>query len=141
MPLPVNPFALARDLGITVRFARLPADESGNIVMLPDETAVITLNSLDSLNRQRFTCAHEIGHYSRRRDEGETQYVDYRDTLAGLGSHPQEIFANQFGAALLMPAAEVKRYLDAGYTVEALAALFGTSVQAMELRLRNLRLR
>lgn len=139
--LPIDPYHLARGLGIVVRDAPLPLDESGNIVISPNETPVITLNSFDSANRRRFTCAHEIGHYTQRsREPIEQRFVDCRDDLAGLGSDSREIFANQFAAALLMPAAKVLAFHKDGYSPADMAHSFGTSVQAMEIRLRNLRL-
>lgn len=76
---------LARQLGVYVRTAPLPTNQSGYIVVNEDGSAIITINQLDHPNRQRFTCAHEIGHYLRRHVTGQTRYVDYRDTLAGLG--------------------------------------------------------
>jgi Zn-dependent peptidase ImmA (M78 family) len=138
--LPIYPDQIARSLGIAVRYAGLPPDQSGKILIPPNGAPVITINEYDHPNRQRFTCAHEIGHYHQRRarDTGPTTFVDYRDTLAGLGSEPDEIFANQFAAALLMPARLVAQYWREGRGVESLAEMFGTSVQAMNLRLRNL---
>ena len=139
--LPVDPFGLARDLGITVRETHLPADVSGNIVIKGNATPVITLNKADSLNRRRFTCAHEIGHYERRtHNGGDQEFTDRRDTLAGMGVDPGEILANQFASALLMPDAHVRRLFHEGRRSEDLARVFGTSPQAMELRLKNLRL-
>jgi Zn-dependent peptidase ImmA (M78 family) len=136
--LPVDPFHLARVLGIAVRVLPLPADESGNITITPDETPMMTLNRFDSESRRRFTCAHEIGHYLRRSAAPRREYVDYRDTLAGLGTDREEIFANQFAAALLMPADHVARFHRQGLAPEVMARKFGTSAQAMEIRLRNL---
>lgn len=139
-PVPVDPILIASDLGIRVERVLMPTDQSGSIIMVPGETPVISVNARDSLKRQRFTCAHEIGHYRQRQSQGSARFVDYRDTLAGLGVNPDEIYANQFAAALLMPAIEVKRRVDEHYGVSQLAAAFATSVQAMELRLRNLSL-
>ncbi len=145
LPLPVEPMELAKALGLEVELAFLAADESGKIVIPgnDEDTAVVTLNAFDHPNRQRFTCAHEIGHYLRRQrtaTRGRT-LVDYRDTLAGLGTDPEEIYANQFAAALLMPGRLVQRfYLVDRESPEQLAFRFGTSVQAMNVRLRNLRL-
>ncbi len=141
-PLPVDPMELARGLGIWVRVVRLSPDESGNIVIPVEGDVIISLNQWDSYNRQRFTCAHEIGHYLRRSRQGsarEQHFVDYRDTLAGLGIDTEEVYANQFAAAILMPAHLVQRGVRQGEGVEALARRFGTSSQAMKLRLRNLR--
>lgn len=143
-PLPVDPFALAAELGIKVRLVWLPTDESGNITLSPDASPEISLNIADSRNRQRFTCAHEIGHYYRRLQQGLNErkvYVDRRAQLASAGSDPDEIYANQFAAALLMPA-HIVQALHARLAdwPEEMAAKFGTSVQAMNLRLRNLNL-
>jgi predicted transcriptional regulator len=141
-PLPVDPLALARRLGIRVDTVPLPPDQSGNIVMPPSGTVVISLNARDHEHRRRFTCAHEIGHYLRRRETGALvqRFVDYGDTLAGLGVDAEEIYANQFAGALLMPGHLVQRW-HGTHTVDMLARRFGTSAQAMEVRLRNLRLR
>lgn len=140
-PLPVDPFRLAGQFGLAVQKVSLPPNESGKIEFRA-EAVVITVNALDHENRQRFTCAHEIGHYVRRRETGshQSEFVDYRDTLAGMGTDQEEIYANQFAAALLMPAHLVKRWSNEKKPVEDMAARFGTSVQAMNLRLRNLRL-
>jgi Zn-dependent peptidase ImmA (M78 family) len=141
-PLPVDPIALARRLGIRVQVVPLDPDESGNIFIPPEGPPVISLNRGDALSRQRFTCAHEIGHYVRRaaNDLSHRTFVDYRDTLAGLGVNTEEIYANQFAAALLMPAHLVTRGHRSGESVENLARRFATSMQAVDLRLRNLRL-
>lgn len=139
-PLPIDPFTIADRLGIIVRDARLRPDLSGQIAFGDGGNAVITVNASDHPNRRRFTVAHEIGHYTRRDEVGAKEgFVDYRDTLAGLGVDAEEIYANQFAAALLMPAHLVKQF-SANMSVGAMANLFGTSVQAMNLRLRNLRL-
>lgn len=139
--LPVNPFLIAEALGIQVTFAQLPRDESGRIEIVPDQTPRIWINRDDAEARQRFTCAHEIGHYRRRAEYGpEAKIVDYRDTLAGLGTDEREIFANQFAAALLMPADRVAQFHRSGIDVNSMARIFGTSAQAMGLRLRNLSL-
>lgn len=105
-PIPVDPFRLARELGIRIRFAALPTGESGNITISPDDGPAMKLNRGDSRNRQRFTCSHEIGHYQRV-EHGLNErrvYVDRRAQLASAGLDADEIYANQFAAALLMPA-------------------------------------
>ncbi len=140
-PLPINPMAIAKQLGIEVVYAYLPSDVSGSIERTSGSTATIYLNFMDSANRQRFTCAHELGHYRSRVAQGlaEFAFTDYRSTLAAAGTNRDEIWANQFAASLLMPRHLVKRWSTAGLTADDMARLFGTSVQAMELRLRNLR--
>jgi Zn-dependent peptidase ImmA (M78 family) len=139
-PMPVDPLVLAKSLGIRVEVTFFSGDESGRIKIPARGTPVITLNVFDHENRQRFTCAHEIGHYlSRDRSAGAT-FIDHRDTLAGMGTDRREIYANQFAAALLMPAHLIRKWCGEGDSVDELARRCQTSVRAMELRLRNLRL-
>lgn len=144
IPIPVDPVWIANALGIKVRYAVLPTDESGRIVIPDEEQVVITLNATDHPNRQRFTCAHEVGHYVRRRDNGRVgtkTFVDHRNTLAGAGVNAAEIYANQFAAALLMPAHIVASlYQDDDLAPESIARVLGTSTQALQIRLRNLRM-
>jgi Zn-dependent peptidase ImmA (M78 family) len=50
-----------------------------------------------------------------------------------------EIFANKFAAALLMPKEEVERLEHDGLSPALLALKFGVSEEAMNFRLDNLR--
>lgn len=139
-PIPVDPFAIAARLGLLVSRRPLEPDISGMLAKTPNRDPEVFINSLDSANRQRFSCAHEIGHYSKRtsgRDDDEWGYIDRRGPIASRGIEPDEIFANQFAAALLMPepcVRDLSRDLDA----TALAVRFGVSLDAMRFRLDNL---
>ena len=142
--LPVDPFAIARKLGIKVFVDfGLPAEVSGMLRKRSGyEDPEIILNANDSRNRQRFTCAHELGHYNQRIKEGADgswEYVDKRDPLSSQGMKPEEIYANKFAAGLLMPREEVKARAG-DPNVASLALDFGVSADAMRFRLENLRL-
>jgi Zn-dependent peptidase ImmA (M78 family) len=136
--VPVDPFAIASDLGVDVYVADLKPDVSGAIRRRRTGRPVIYIKRGDAHVRQRFTCAHELGHYKQRIDSGdaEFEFVDFRGTLASTGTHSDEIYANQFAAELLMPKDVVKTLKWQG--VDGLAATFNVSSQAMGLRLRNL---
>ncbi len=136
--LPFDPARMATALGIDVYIARMERGVSGTLRKTPGSDPEIYLNQDDSRNRQRFTCAHELGHYVRRTSEGDLDYdfVDSRDELAAAGRNPEEIYANQFGAALLMPENLVRQ--DFGLGPVRLALRFGVSEDAMTYRLRNL---
>jgi Zn-dependent peptidase ImmA (M78 family) len=104
--------------------------------------------------RQRFTIAHELGHW---RLHGKKEVIvdhlvriDFRDDRASAATHHEEIQANAFAAELLMPSEFIllelkKRGLSeaegVGEVVEDLAERFEVSQQAMEYRLVNLGLR
>ena len=148
---PVNVEAVAEKLGLRVVTTELGADVSGLLVSQKDDVSIV-VNKDDHQHRQRFTIAHEIGHFALRHqfEDGGRVHVDrgaavsYRGPRAGLGIDRQEIEANQFAACLLMPAALV-RAVAVGRTlsdrdVERLAVEFDVSEQAMTFRLTALRL-
>lgn len=139
-PIPVDPIFIARELGIGVYVAPLEQGVGGMLVNQPGKQPTIYLSADDHRNRQRFTCAHELGHWMKRAGKGsDWAFVDRRDQLSGRGTDPSERYANAFGAALLMPADAVGSLADR-MSVEAMARHFGVSPQAMGLRLNNLNL-
>ena len=140
LALPVDPTYIANELGIKVFRAGLDADISGILKKRPGMDAEIYLQASDSRNRQRFTCAHELGHYVARSAEGDDdwEYVEHRALLASQGTDESEIFANQFAAHLLMPRKELETSSFQS-TIAALALKFGVSEDAMNFHLDNLR--
>lgn len=62
--LPVDPFRIAKAMGIVVRAEyKLEGDISG-MIEYQGTTPVISCNLADPFVRQRFTVAHEIGHFA-----------------------------------------------------------------------------
>lgn len=141
--LPVDPISIARALDIDVYLADLGPDNSGQIQKRAGGRTQIFLSRLDHPNRQRFTCAHEVGHFVRRRPDLDTtfEFVDRRDWRSAMGTEVEEVWANQFAAELLMPESDIRSHWDAGVrSLYTLAERFGVSKQSMDLRLRNLRI-
>src|SRR5947207_958730 len=103
-PVPVE--EIARELGVRVSFEHFDPEISG-ILYRDGSNAVIAVQATHPKTRQRFTIAHEIGHL--RLHKGRPMFVDRsvrvdrRDENASLGIDPDEIEANSFAAALLMP--------------------------------------
>lgn len=141
-PVPVE--RMVREQGITVRRGDLE-DVSG-LLLRDGDAAVIGVNSTQSKVRQRFTIAHEFGHFMLHegiRDHVDHGYrVNFRDRESALARDVEEIEANFFAASLLMP----KRLLDSRDAVNAidddalvskLATEFNVSRHAMSLRLAN----
>lgn len=139
---PVDPVSIANELGVKVVEATLPDDVSGALIKDQGKDPVIVLSQADSINRKRFTCAHELGHYAYRleNDGDHYEYVDLRGQSAGQGRDPEEIHANQFAAELLMPEDEVRKILKTGQPVFLISKYFGVSDDAIRFRLRNLKL-
>lgn len=132
---------LADDLNAVTHFVDLEPGMSGFIIKHADKpVAHIYINGNDSLSRQRFTLAHEIGHLvdrSRVANDKDYSFTDYRDMGSGYNLH--EFFADEFAGELLMPARPfIKAYRDGG--ADAAAREFGVSPAAAEKRLNRLRM-
>lgn len=138
VPIPVDPIEIARRLGIKVFTAGLEPGVSGMLIKRVGSDPEIYVNAQDSYNRQRFTCAHEIGHFMQRTAAGQDSwsFVDRRSPITSMGVDPSEVYANQFAAALLMPAAIVRSIVPASPV--QLAQQFQVSADAMAFRLKNL---
>lgn len=107
-----------------------------------DGRLFLGVNENHSENRQRFTIAHEIGHYILHTndplhcdDKGEVDKVYLRSELQSR----EETEANYFAADLLMPELLIDKSIDEDInTVDALAEHFKVSEEAMRYRLINL---
>lgn len=147
--LPVRPEAVAEALGIqvvplnTVDVGKglsgalhwYPAADS------PDRQLYCRFNLSESRERQRFTIAHEIGHFaSGHLTDGKVMFRDTKEVFTKRVYDPQEAEANRFAAELLMPEALVKSAIqsDGIRTVQQLAGRFLVSESAMRWRLVNL---
>lgn len=137
---PVDPSAIAERLGVLVRRAPLPADTSGLIMKRQGEDAEILVERADSPMRQRFTVAHELGHFIERTVVQKTPDEDFGfiDRRQARVHDAHEFFANEFAANLLMPAVEVRRRYDHNPDAISLAAQFGVSTMALKTRLLKL---
>jgi len=157
VPVPVE--RIAKKLGVLIRFEPMDKDISG-MIFVKEGRSIIGVNSLHSPNRQRFTIAHELGHYTMHREKIEQEiHLDtnfgglMRDHKAAEGTYDIEIEANTFAAELLMPTNQLKKELekldadllsnpfldeDAELFVANLAKKFKVSMLAMQTRIGTL---
>jgi len=133
VPVPLE--KVAAHLGYTC-LGFTPDDNTKEISGVIDyDSKKILVNLGESLNRQRFTIAHEIGHAVLHPGEG---VVDLRTSI-DVPTTKKETEANQFGAALLMPKDRfLREWSQTCNDLDLLAATFGASRQAVEVRSKNL---
>lgn len=143
-PVPVD--KIAKKLNLLI--APLPADnEISGAIVRKNGRVVIAVNPAHHINRQRFTIAHELGHYFLH--EGLEEHVDQNFRIAWRNADSSkainwiEIQANRFAAELLMPTSFLKRDLDSldkieKRTVALLARKYVVSPEAMKIRLSQL---
>lgn len=142
---PVNVERIAEDLGIEVRSTNFEDNVSGLLVRRGDEV-VLGVNADHSENRQRFSIAHEIGHFVLHMTKPifvDECLIRFRNQASKDGVNREEIEANAFAAELLMPEHLVRQEMDSlDYwdedTVEQLSRKFKVSQDAFVFRLTNL---
>ena len=137
-----------------LKIVRRPLErEYSGFLAVREKTIVV--NRLHPLTRQRFTIAHEIGHYELHRGkvdmpvfiERAVYFRSDRDKMSGAEYSQErrlEKEADDYAAALLMPEECVADYLNAhpldlsdySREVKEIAGEFEVSKQAMDYRLR-----
>lgn len=148
---PVEVEEIAEALGIHVQYEPAENELSGFLLRdLNRRKAIIGVNDRHPENRQRFTIAHELGHYLLH--EQEKLHIDrrfqiqLRDGNSSKGESEEEKEANLFAAELLMPASFIQQDLaevegldlEDDAAIADLAKKYGVSTQAMTFRLAYL---
>lgn len=143
--LPVDPFAIAAKKDILVAAKAASATGvSGMLIRSGDNFAIAYATHIKSEGFQRFSVAHELGHYFL---EGHPDAVfrngEVHESRAGFGSADQvELEADHFAAGLLMPshlfAQAASRYSDGLDAIKGLAADCRTSLTASAIRYAEL---
>ncbi len=103
-----------------------------------DNIWLIRINKVQSKTRQRFSIAHELGHFVYHKDDAK-EFVD-TTFFRGLTADNMEFTANKFASELLMPKEQVRQLIDKKNvrSVADLAAIFGVSSAAMLYRVKEL---
>ena len=139
LKVPVDPEEIANQLGIQVIKADLKPSIAGFILKKNNEPVKIYVNRSASEQRQRFTLAHELGHYwSHKDDRGDYGYVENRNELSSTGTDTKEIAANQFAAELLMPEKYIRSAWANGKSIQEIQSALNVSDAALGHRLVNL---
>lgn len=148
---PVEVREIASALGIRVQYEPAEDELSGFLLRdLSRQKTIIGVNDRHPENRQRFTIAHELGHFLLH--EREKLHIDrrfqvnLRDGKSSKGESEEEKEANLFAAELLMPVQFIQKDLVAvealdlenDATIADLAKKYEVSTQAITFRLAYL---
>lgn len=98
-------------------------------IVLPDHTTP---------RRDRFTVAHELGHYFLHSFSGQ---FPLKAARSGAKDDRAEWEANCFAGAFLMPATQFKEVHSSSHSLSWLAEQFGVSTHAAQVRCQILQLR
>jgi len=135
---------LASDVGIRIFCFGMPSRIAGLFAYNDDLGACIGINSKHPRDRRNWSLAHEYGHFLMTRYQPEITVL----TVSGR-TNKRERLADGFARHFLMPAGglnrrftELHRSSESGITLAhvcSLANLYQVSVQALMLRLEELR--
>ncbi|MFT3909761.1 MAG: ImmA/IrrE family metallo-endopeptidase [Ferruginibacter sp.] len=148
---PIKIDKIIKDQGLKL----VPYEEDGvsGILMVEKSSATIGYATNEPRERQRFTKAHELGHFLLHR--GGNLFIDkksmsmYRPSNGAPSNDWQEWEANEFAACILMPEHLVREEMkniqidyaddESGNTwIKKLADIFEVSVSAMSIRISKL---
>ncbi|MCS7202577.1 MAG: ImmA/IrrE family metallo-endopeptidase [Dictyoglomus sp.] len=97
---PIKPDLIAYGLGLKIILSPSLGNISGFICSF-NNSGVILVNKYHPLTRQRFTIAHELGHY----------FLHHKSFLSFEEDKIMRIQANNFAGTLLLPYFLLERYL------------------------------
>ncbi len=135
-PKEIDLEAIAWHTGALVK--RRPLDGCEAMIVGKKRRAIISVNSRSIITRQRFSIAHEIGHWHHHR--GQLLYCSGRDFSSPNSPMNPEKQADDFASDLIlpnylfMPAARKLKRLNVK-TVRELADIFGASLTATLIKL------
>jgi Zn-dependent peptidase ImmA (M78 family) len=147
--IPVNLNQLLLNIGISalpLDFTDLekeidcPQGDILGLVLSKGEKAAIFYKKDDTLNRQRFTIAHELAHCCLHTVEYDKPHVEFRMNDSQKDQHEKE--ADIFAGQLLVPLKRLQEvYLKLAVPSSiTLASKFAVSVNVMEARLDYLKI-
>ncbi|SFR39397.1 protein of unknown function [Marinobacter gudaonensis] len=134
--VPLDVERLAGSFGVKVKVVPMKDEVSGHL-SLNDGQWEIAVNALHHPKRQRFTLAHELGHYVLHR----WQCQKFEDTklFRNNETNPMEAEANRYAADLLMPEPEFRNYINTvSKNINDIADYFDVSAYAVRVRAKNL---
>lgn len=133
--MPVNPISIANAMGLRV-YKNSSMENEGEF-LFHDNIPTIVFKPSGRLERDRFTIAHELGHYCLGHGP---RHRDTPTTLYHAPHEPLERAANKFAAELLMPPKIVEFAVRVSPldTVKKIADYFQVSEIAMRIRLKEL---
>lgn len=129
-----DPLKIAQELGVYVDFIDDFRELLGMYTYRHRERHILLNSHMDEL-LTRMVCAHELGHDALHRELAKSALPEF--VLFDMRSRP-EYEANAFAAHLLIDDDELTELMKDGHDVVQLAALMGTDINLMLIKLNEL---
>lgn len=126
------------EAGISIVRRDLPPSVSGKL-FFQDDCWIMEINKNQNPKRQRFTLAHELGHFVLHKNKN-TEFNDTTFFRKNEVPDSLEYNANEFAAQILMPEERVNYYIRQQdiKSIKTLADIFDVSSSAMRYRVEGL---
>lgn len=122
---------------IEIKYDTMDVAKSGSLSYI-DGKWIMCINSSHNIKRQRFTMAHELGHYILHKGKN----IEFVDTTFFRSDEMDSIEynANEFASRLLIPEDELRKLIDEDRikNIGELASRFDVSSAAMKYRVISL---
>ena len=134
IPVPIKEIAKNYNIDIT---EVVDLKEKSGSIEKKGENYLIKINIFDSLQRQRFTTAHILGHYFMHKKDIENKKLTINRMYRSKLPLSKEVEANRFAANLLIPLEKISEIIDKkrAKTISELAEKFFVSRITIAIRL------
>lgn len=136
--LPLDAEGIAEKLNIEIKKEQLEEDLSGILrKSVEKDSWELLINKNHHCNRQRYTVAHELGHYCLHKHL-RTEFQD-QIFFRGGETTKEEMQANAFASEILMPESEFRKLVREGTnSIDQLADVFKVSTLALRIKAKSL---
>lgn len=131
---PIKIIYIAENYGLTVFISDFENPKQSGILNFDEK--IVHLNRADHAFRQRFTAAHELGHFLMHKDLGE-KHIERRSPILG-DKEWYEKEADAFAAHLLVPLHFLKKELSVE-TVRSLSKKYQVSEDVIGYQLKRIK--
>lgn len=142
LTVPIDVYEVAKRCDVQIK--KSPSKDFSGVLFRKDGRAFMAINSSEGKERQRFTIAHELGHFFLH--QMQDTFIEFRNTSDRTVKSIKEREANQFAAALLMPEVYLRQDMEklsspvGPEDILNLAKKYQVSFEAMNYRILNLTL-
>lgn len=137
----VDIYTIAKKLGCKIELVNFdPPNVSARVLRnVENDSFTIQISRSDSVQRRKFSIAHEIAHIVLH-DDGEDEFIEFRKNQIEYDPESlyKEVQANMLASALLLPKEPVTIAWESSNSIDMVAEQFSVSKEAAYNRLSNL---
>ena len=138
---PVDLVTVTRKYGLEYQEVDYFEEDVDAMIISFEGRVIAAVNANSSINRRRFSLAHELCHHLYHQDRSalldQVSIDSAGDDYEQGGKDPFEIEADVFAGELLVPLPMLKKYFRSGYTILDVARIFSVSESVASIALTS----